>query len=162
MANDLGKIAAQGKDLWNRLTPKRRMLIVAGVVATALAIFAFTRPAKVDYVVLYSGLSSSDAGEVVAALQAQKIPYKLEGNGTAISVPEGKEHELRLSLAQQGVPKGGGVGFEIFDKERFGQTSFGEQLNYRRALQGELQRTIGALDSVAEARVHLAFGERSL
>jgi flagellar M-ring protein FliF len=162
MATDLKSITAQAKTLWAKLPRTGKVVAIGAVVATIVAVALLTRKPETKFALVFAGLSPEDAGEVVAALQAEGVPYKVEAGGSAISVPAGQELDLRLRLASKGVPRGGGVGFEIFDKQKFGTTSFVEQMNYRRALQGELGRTIGALDAVEAARVHLALGERSL
>jgi flagellar M-ring protein FliF len=162
MATDLKSITTQGKALWAKLPRTGKIVAIGAVIATIVAVALLTRTTEPKYALVFAGLSPEDAGEVVAALQAEGVPYKVEAGGSAISVPAGQELDLRLRLASKGVPRGGGVGFEIFDKQKFGTTSFVEQMNYRRALQGELARTIGALDAVEAARVHLALGERSL
>lgn len=115
---------------------------------------------SVDYQVLYSNLSSEDAGQVVAKLKEMKVPYKVTGN--VVYVPSNKVHELRLELSAQGIPQGGGVGFEIFDKVNLGVTDFVQKLNYRRALQGELARTIKQLSEVEQCRVHIAIPEKTI
>ena len=112
--------------------------------------------------VLFSHLSPEDAGTIVTKLKEQKIPYSVEGNGGTIMVPSDKVHELRMQLASQSLPQGGGVGFEIFDRTSVGMTDFVQKLNYRRALQGELARTIAQLAEVERARIHLVVPERSL
>jgi len=109
-----------------------------------------------NYQVLYSSLSQEDGAEVVAKLKEQLIPYELDMNGSVIKVPADKVLDTRLSLAGSGLPRGGGVGFEIFDKTSFGTTDFVQKMNYQRALQGELARTIRQFQQVAEARVHIA------
>ncbi|MCC6812208.1 MAG: flagellar M-ring protein FliF [Deltaproteobacteria bacterium] len=111
---------------------------------------------------LFTGLDASDAGEIVSKLKEQRVPFTLAAGGAAIMVPEARVHELRLELAQAGLPKGGGVGFELFDRPSWGQSDFVQQKNYARALQGELERTIGAMASVMKARVHLVLPERRL
>src|SRR5439155_22669814 len=99
---------------------------------------------------------------IVDALKSEKVPFQLEAGGRAALVPAHRQYELRLALASRGRPGGGGVGFEIFDKQTLGQTDFLQRLNYQRALQGELGRTIGQLGGVESARVHRALPERSL
>lgn len=90
------------------------------------------------------------------------IPYRFAENGAALLIPAEKVHETRLRLAQQGLPKGGAVGFELLDQEKFGISQFSEQINYQRALEGELSRTIESLGPVQNARVHLALPKPSL
>src|SRR5262249_8678438 len=103
-----------------------------------------------------------DAGAIVEALRAQKVAYQLDDGGRAVLVPAERLYELRLSLASRGLPEGGGVGFEIFDKQALGQTHFLQHLNYHRSLHGGAGRTIAQPRAVRAARVHLAIPERSL
>ncbi len=117
---------------------------------------------QVHYGTLYSELEPNDAGAIVEKLKAQQIPYKLEQNGTAIQVPEERVAALRLELASGGLPKGGGVGFEIFDRSQIGATEFEQQVSLRRALEGEISRSIMTIDGVKAARVHLVVPERRL
>src|SRR5262249_30989508 len=146
-----------------KLTPGKRFGLVAALVGTvAVVAFVSLRGNVESYSILYAGLAPDEAGRILEELKAEKVPFRIANAGTAIEVPEAKVHEVRLTLAQKGLPKGSGVGFELFDKQSFGTTSFVEQMNYRRALQGELARTIMSLDEVEAARVHLALPERSL
>ncbi len=117
---------------------------------------------RTDYRPLFSNLTSEDAGQIITRLKEQKIPYRIEANGKAIMVPSDQVYDLRLSMASDGLPQGGGVGFEIFDRKNFGMTEFVQKLNFQRALQGELSRTISQLSGVEQARVHLAIPEKSL
>jgi flagellar M-ring protein FliF len=117
---------------------------------------------KPDYKVLYSNLSDRDGGAIIAALQQQNIPYKFSDGGGAILVPADQVHETRLRLATQGLPKSGSVGFELMDNQKFGISQFAEQINYQRALEGELEQTIEAISSVKTARVHLAIPKPSV
>jgi flagellar M-ring protein FliF len=116
---------------------------------------------KVDYQVLYSNLSDDDAGKIVQELQDKKIPYKA-GTGGSILVASDKVYDVRLQLAAQGLPQGGGVGFEIFDNTNFTTSEFVQKLNYRRALEGELSRTIRSLSGVQQCRVHLVVPEKTI
>ena len=110
-----------------------------------------------DYRVLFSNLSDRDGGAIVAALQQGNIPYKFADAGRRDPRAEPKQvHETRLRLASQGLPKSGSVGFELMDNQKFGISQFAEQINYQRALEGELERTIESISSVKSARVHLA------
>ncbi len=140
----------------------RRLVLLSMVSALAVAglvVFMLWAQKPVQSM-LYSGLSPEDAGAVIDALRERRIPYTLEGS--AIYVPSDKVHELRMELASKGLPAGGGVGFEIFDRTGFGVTEFTQKVNYRRALQGELARTIAQLKEVDSARVHLALPERGV
>src|SRR5512138_18325 len=145
------------------LSPGKRMLIAGvaflSVMAFAVLIFVANRT---DYRPLFANLTSEDAGEIVKKLKEQKVPYQISSDGKALMVPADKVYELRLSLASDGLPQGGGVGFEIFDRKNFGVTEFVQKLNYQRALQGELSRTITQLAGVEQARVHLTIPEKSL
>ncbi len=117
---------------------------------------------ETSYKVLFSGLTQEDAGEVVAKLKEQRSPYQLSQDGTAILVPAEQVYETRLALAGEGLPRGGGVGFEIFNEVSLGTTDFVQRLNYQRALQGELARTIRNFQQVVEARVHIATPKESV
>ncbi|MBJ6724743.1 flagellar basal-body MS-ring/collar protein FliF [Geomesophilobacter sediminis] len=143
---------------------KARRLIVGGVALVSLIAFgALIMVAnKTDYRPLFTNLSTEDAGEIVKKLKDQKVPYQISNDGKAVLVPSDKVYDLRLSLASDGLPQGGGVGFEIFDRKNFGMTEFVQKLNYQRALQGELGRTIAQLGGVESARVHLALPEKTL
>lgn len=161
--SELSKIASQSRALWNGLSPARRaLLVLASAAALAGVAWGALRSPDDPYSILFSGLAPEDAGAVVEHLTSLKAPYRIVQEGTAIAVPEGKVHELRIQMASAGLPRGGGVGFELFDKQGFGASTFTEQLNYRRALSGELSRSIASLDAVERARVHLAIPERSL
>ena len=150
-------------DGFRGLPPARQVLVVlllSGALGGIVAGYLWSQ--EPDMQVLFSHLSPEDAGAIVTKLKEQKIPYTVEGNGGTIMVPSDKVHELRMQLASQSLPQGGGVGFEIFDRTSVGMTDFVQKLNYRRALQGELARTIAQLAEVERARVHLVVPERSL
>ncbi|WP_455424965.1 flagellar basal-body MS-ring/collar protein FliF [Dryocola sp. LX212] len=137
-------------------------LIVAGAAAIAIIVALALWAKQPDYKVLYSNLADQDGGAIVTQLTQMNIPYRFSDNGSAIEVPADKVYDLRLRLAQQGLPKGGAVGFELLDQEKFGISQFSEQVNYQRALEGELARTIETLGPVKNARVHLAMPKPSL
>lgn len=116
-----------------------------------------------DYTVLYSDLSSADAAAVVTKLKEQKIKYDLRGDGSTIAVsPPEVVHELRLTLATEGLPKGGSLGLELFDSTNLASTTFQEKVKWLRAIQGELERTIGSLDAVQSSRVHITQPEKTV
>jgi flagellar M-ring protein FliF len=140
----------------------RAPLIVALAVLIAVVVGLVLWSRAPDYKVLYSNLSDRDGGAIVAALQQANIPYKLSEGGGAIMVPADQVHEMRLRLAQQGLPKSGSVGFELLDNQKFGISQFAEQVNYQRALEGELERTIESISTVQSARVHLAIPKQSV
>jgi flagellar M-ring protein FliF len=146
------------------LSPGKQALIasVAFLSAVAFAILIFVAN-RTDYRPLFTNLTSEDAGEIVKKLKDAKTPYRITEDGKGILVPSDKVYELRLTLASEGIPQGGGVGFEIFDRKmNFGVTEFAQKLNYQRALQGELSRTISQLVGVEQARVHLVIPEKTL
>ncbi|WP_313111690.1 flagellar basal-body MS-ring/collar protein FliF [Pseudescherichia sp.] len=157
--------ASQNKSLeWmNRLRANPRIpLLIAGAAAIAIIVAMVLWAKQPDYRVLYSNVSDQDGGAIVTQLTQMNIPYRFSETGGAIEVPADKVHELRLRLAQLGLPKGGAVGFELLDQEKFGISQFSEQVNYQRALEGELARTIETLGPVTSARVHLAMPKPSL
>ncbi len=137
-------------------------LMVASAAAVAIVVALVLWAKSPDYRTLFSNLSDQDGGAIVSQLTQMNVPYRIADNGGAIEVPADKVHELRLRLAQAGLPKGGAVGFELLDQEKFGISQFSEQVNYQRALEGELSRTIETLGPVKSARVHLAMPKPSL
>lgn len=136
------------------------MTLLTGGIATISVIWLWVQ--KPDFRILYTNLSSEDAGSVVTKFKELGVPYEFSNDGKSLLVPAERVHELRLLLAGEGLPQGTGVGFEIFDQSTFGTTEFVQKLNYRRALQGELARTISQIDSINNARVHLVIPEPSL
>ncbi len=145
------------------LPPSRQILLLVLLGGTVAALYAgYNWSQQGEMQVLFSNLTPEDSGAIVTKLKEQKVPYSIAGNGGTILVPSDKVHELRLLMATQSLPQGGGVGFEIFDRTSVGQTDFVQKLNYRRALQGELARTVAQFAEVERARVHLAIPERSL
>ncbi|MGE3276344.1 MAG: flagellar basal-body MS-ring/collar protein FliF [Vicinamibacterales bacterium] len=131
-------------------------LVVGLVIGSA---YYVNRPA---FTLLFSDLEPEAAQQVVERLQADKVEYELANGGRSIRVPLAQVDELRLRFASGGLPSSGRIGFEIFDRTQFGQTEFLEQVNYRRALEGEIARTIATIQEVANARVHIALGKDSL
>ncbi len=134
-------------------------MIFAAVIGLGLIMMSFIKP---KYQVLYTGLDQSDAAAISSYLQKAKIEFKISENGEVISVLNTSVPKLRLELASKGMPRGNGVGFEIFDKTNLTVTDFNQKLNYVRALEGELSRTITALDTVKAAKVHLALAKKSV
>lgn len=132
-------------------------VLVVGIVAGSA--FWLNQP---DYALLFADMDQEAAGQVVTRLKTLKVPYVLDNGGRSIRVQASRVDELRLELTAQGLPSSGRVGFEIFDRTAFGATEFIEQVNYRRALEGEIARTIGTIAEVSGARVHIAMGRDSL
>jgi flagellar M-ring protein FliF len=148
--------------IWNSLGRWTRLTVAGGGVAIVLALLAFVvGAARPSYAVAFSRLSEEDAGAIVAKLKEAKIPYRVTPAG-AIEVPREQVQEVRMQLAAAGLPRGGNVGFELFNQNTFGLTDFVQKLNYQRALEGELARTIQKLEPVDQARVHLALPQPSL
>ncbi|WP_341923105.1 flagellar basal-body MS-ring/collar protein FliF [Polaromonas sp. YR568] len=144
-----------------RANPRLPLMIGASAaVAAVAALWLWSRAP--DYGVLYSNLSDRDGGAIIASLQQMNIPYKFAEGGGALLVAANKVPEARLRLASQGLPKGGTVGFELMDSQKFGTSQFAEQVNYQRALEGELARSINSISAVESARVHLALPKPSL
>jgi flagellar M-ring protein FliF len=147
-----------------QLGPLRLSLL--GAVAVGLLGFFFffsMRLSQPPMGLLYSDLAPQDAAQITARLEQQQVPYELRNGGNTIMVPDDRVLRLRLSFAEAGIPRGGSIGYEIFDRgEALGQTNFMQQLNQVRALEGELARTISALQPVQNARVHLVVPRRDL
>jgi flagellar M-ring protein FliF len=144
------------------LSPQQKRLLFIGLPAfSAIAYGALYTFERLNYGPLYTHLSPQDGAAIVKELDAQKIPYAITGGGAVIEVPRGLVYSTRLKLAGKGVPAAGGVGFEIFEKTPFGVSEFTQQVNYLRALQGELSRTINSIAAVQSSRVHLAIPSRS-
>lgn len=159
MANPFNQIATMFNSL--SLPRKITMIAVAGGTIAGL-MFVVTLSQRPDYQTLFSNLNQEDASSIVTKIKEMNVPYKIEGGGSIILVPSEKVYETRLTLAGQGMPQGGGVGLEIFDKSSFGVTEFVQKVNYRRALQGELSRTIKQLSEIESVRVHIVIPEKSL
>jgi len=149
---------------WIETMPARtKVAIGAGVAVIVIATVAFAWWAmRTEYAVLFSRLTEADAAGIVTELKKQKVDYQLGDAGTTIRVPAERVHDIRLALMSSGTPLAGGVGFEIFDRQGLGATEQSQRVSFQRALQGELARTIGALDGVQQARVHLVLSESTL
>jgi flagellar M-ring protein FliF len=147
-----------------RLGPVK-LAVIAAVTAGVIASFAFlgSRINQPPMGLLFSELSAQDSGQIVSKLEAQNVPYELRAGGTQIYVPSDRVLRLRMSFAEAGVPRGGTIGYEIFDRsDSIGATNFVQTLNHVRALEGELSRTISSIGPVATARVHLVIPRRDL
>lgn len=144
--------------------PMPRKLAVGAVLAVTIGLFAvlIIQARVADQQLLYANLSETDAASVVNWLKTQRIPYTLKNDGRNIWVPADRLYETRLDLAANGLPSGGSVGFEVFDNQSFALTDYVQKVNYTRALQGELARTISSLEPVESTRVHLAIPEKRL
>ena len=149
--------------IWAKMSPLQRIASVGGAVGLLAAVIGLSiwlsRP---EYKVLYSNLGPEDASVVIKTLQGDKVAYRITDNGATIMVPQEVVYDQRIKIAGEGGLVGQGIGFEIFDKVKVGQTDFVQKINYSRALQGELARTISQFPSVESARVHLVIPRRSL
>jgi len=163
---DFKVLFSQLSVLYAKLTKQQKIIIAAaiiGIVAFLIFLVVYTAKKKSadDYKVLFESLSSSDAAKVVAQLEKDNIAYKIEENNT-IKVPKDIVYKERIAIAALGIPKDDGVGFELFDKQEFGATSFDQNIKHLRALEGELSRTITALSPVQKATVSLALPKETL
>ncbi len=150
-------------DTVKRMPPNLRfLLVVSTILIVAGTILIYTWARHMTYGVLYSGLPPDDVGAVVDELEKMDVSYRLSGGGSTVMVEESRVGEVRVRLASAGLPSGGSVGYEIFDKSNLGMTDFLQKLNYRRALEGELMRTIAGLSEVAAARVHIVMPEQKI
>jgi flagellar M-ring protein FliF len=156
------QLRAQFSQFWNRLSSAQRTLLVGLVVLASILVPLMVSWATTpSYAVAFSGMSESDAGQITQKLDAEGIPYQVHSGGT-ILVPSDKVYNVRLTMATAGLPAGGTVGFEIFSGNTFGMTDFTQKVNYQRALEGELERTIGSLNAVEAVRVHIVTPDQTL
>ena len=152
---NLSEIKNQLVNLWGQMSLLKKLTLgVLGLIIFSGLIVIYSRAHRVEYVTLYNGLEADEAGTIIEKLKSSKVPYKISEAGKVISVPSDEAEEVRLQLAREGLPRSG-VGYEIFDKKTWGMTDFVEKINYKRALEGELARTIGELKEMESVRVHL-------
>jgi len=148
---------------FRQMSINQRFTWLAGLAALiALIVVTLMWTSRLDYQVLYTNLSERDGGAVIGELQKLNIPYRITGGGAVIEVPSSQVYATRMKLAADGLPKGAGVGFEVLDNEPMGTSQFVERINYQRALEGSLGRTIEALSAVDAATVHLAIPKPSV
>lgn len=151
-------------EIFQRIGPGR-LLAIGVAAATAIAFFAVigTRLTSPGLSLLYGDLDVADSSQIVSRLESMGVPYELKGNGTVIYVPDSQVLRLRMAMAEEGLPTGGSIGYEIFDRsDTLGATSFVQNINHLRAMEGELARTIRAIDKIQAARVHLVMPRREL
>lgn len=140
-----------------------KLLLLAGAAAVIAVMAVFWMwSQQPDYRVLFSNYADKDGGAIVASLEKMNVPYKFSESGTAILVPAAQVHQARLKLAAEGLPKGGNIGFELLENQKFGVSQFVEQVNFQRALEGELERSIQSIGAVDVARIHLAIPKPSV
>ncbi len=156
-------ILNQIKALYARLSWRQRISLVVALVAIIGGLMAATSWNKErDFKPLYKGLATEDAGQVAARLREKNVEFRLEDGGATVLVPSAHVDEMRLDLASAGLPKTGRIGYELFDKMNFGATDFAEQVNYHRAIEGELERSALQIAEVEQARVHVTFAKHSV
>lgn len=153
----------QLKNFWKKLSVAKKVLLISSVLASVIGfIFLMSWVREPEYAVLFSNLEPQDASKIVERLKEKKVEYKLTDNGRTILVPKQNVYELRLQFAGEGLPNSSIVGYEIFDKSNIGVSDFVQKINYKRALEGELARTILQIDGVEAVRVHIVIPEKAL
>ncbi len=163
MAKSVSGYPSQLLTTFNKFTLKQKVgLLLSAVVSVVALIILVTWANKPTYGILFSNLEAKDASKIVDKLKQESVPYKLGDDGKAILVPKDRVYELRLQMAGQGLPQSSIVGYSIFDKPSFGMTDFTQKVDYKRALEGELEKTILQLDEVKGASVHIVIPEKAL
>ena len=153
----------QIRQIFGRLSLTQRIAIAAAAILVICSVVFFLRwNREKDFKPIYEQLSSEDSGAVIAKLRESATEYRLRPEDSAILVPSAKVAELRLQMATSGIPKSGRIGYELFDKTNLGTTDFAEQVNYHRAVEGELERSVMAMAEVEQARVHITFPKESV
>lgn len=163
MLMSLFRLIGQAWEVFFALPADRKALLlifVSGCVAGIVALFVWAN--RPQFSPLYSGLDQDEAAQIMTKLKEKKVPYRLEAGGTSVLVPGASLDEMRLEMAAEGLPRGGGVGMELFNKQSLGTTDFVQKLNYQRAVQGELERTIRTFPEISRVRVHLNMPKESL
>ncbi len=153
----------QLKEFWKKLSVAKKVLLISSVLVSILGfVFLISWVQEPEYAILFSNLEAQDASKIVERLKEKKVEYKLTDNGRTILVPKQNVYELRLQFAGEGLPNSSIVGYEIFDKSNIGVSDFVQKINYKRALEGELARTILQIDGVEAVRVHIVIPEKAL
>ena len=151
------------RKLIDTLTLRQKVSIVAAALAVGLALYGISNwNRERDFQPLYTSMAPEDAGQVVERLRESNVPYRLTDAGATVLVPSAQVAEMRLRMAASGLPRSGRLGFELFDQTNFGATDFTEKVNYHRALEGELERSVTALAEVERARIHITFPKESV
>src|SRR4051812_19773280 len=155
--------AAKLRETWSGLETRSQLTLVGAVIAVVAAFFfLYSLASKPSYSTLAANLTPADTGQAEKALAAAGVTYRIESGGTQISVLSGQESQARVALAEKGVLNGGHVGFEIFDKSKLGATDFQQKVDYQRALEGEIARTIESIQGVQAANVQLVLPDDTL
>ena len=151
------------KPWWDSSDKNSRILLIGfGIAGTAAVIVSLVILLRPSYETLYLGLDTEEAAQVVQKLDEYKVPYRFENSGTSIQVPRKEIYDIRLKLASEGLPRSGSMGYEILDQSKLGMTEFLQKVNYRRALEGEIAKSIRSLNGVKAARVHIVIPEPRL
>lgn len=159
----LSALIRQLQDFWKALSTAKRAALVFTTATVLVAVLAVSwLGGRINYAYLYTNLDPKDAAAIAEKLSELQVPYEVDASGTALRVPREQVHELRLQMAGAGLPQGGAVGNEIFDQAHLGATEFEQQVNLRRALEGELARSITTIEGVDAARVHLVLPKNRL
>ena len=164
MALDLNNLKQRAQKLFNDGNFLKTLFLGLSILAIIVLLSALLVRdiTKEEYGVLYTNLSPDDAGKILGELQQEKIPYRVEGDGSIILVPKSKIYDIRLKLAAKGIPSSNEVGFELFNEPKMGATHFQENINYLRAIEGELARTIKKIDAIKDAKVNIALPQASI
>jgi flagellar M-ring protein FliF len=163
MKEFLAKIQADLLKFWQNLTASQRIILVGIIVFVVIGFFLLMNWIRQpQYMVLYSNLDQENAGEVVAKIKEANIKYRLTKDGSTIEVPAKDVYDLRLQLAKDGLPHKTETGYELFDKNKLGMSDFMQKISYRRAIEGELMRTIQSMHEIEQARVHIVIPEPTL
>jgi flagellar M-ring protein FliF len=157
------QIISQLQNLFKNISFGKRVVLVVLIVGFLSGfIFLMNWASRPEFHPLYTNLDPHDAGIILNRLKDQKIPYQISANGSTILIPQEHIYETRMNLASEGLPQGGGIGFEVFDNTKLGMSEFAQNVNYQRALQGELARTISGFAEVDSCRLHIVMPEKSL
>jgi len=157
------QILSQLNSAFSNLSMGKKLTLATLILGSVVGfIFLLNWSGKSEFQPLYANLDSEDASAILSKLKEQKIEYRIASNGTTILIPEQHIYETRMSLASAGLPQGGEIGFEIFDNTKLGMSAFAQNVNFQRALQGELARTINRIAEIESARVHIVMTEKSL
>ncbi len=157
------KLIQQLQALWGSFTARQKASVVLTAALICGGLWAFERwSIERNFRPLYTDMASEEAGAVIARLREMGVEYHLNDAGTTVLIPSDRVAETRLQLATEGLPRHGRIGFELFDQTKFGATEFAEQVNYRRALEGELERSVLSLSQVEQARVHISLAKQSV
>jgi len=157
------QVLSQLKNVFLSLSAGKRITLISLILGTVIGFaLLMSWTGRINYQTLYSNLEPEGAGAILTRLKEQKVPYRISTNGRSILVPEDQIYELRMQLASEGLPQGGGIGFEVFDNTKLGMTEFAQNVNYQRALQGELARTINKIGEIESSRIHIVVPEKSL